>query len=497
MVQLPDEARGVAAAVLMFAFISWIAGCLLIWLVWTHHERTSYVALIAYFTFIATTTSISQQIHLYLRWIDVMVTQYDHTKENFGNAELVVSSSTTGIDLVLFYIPNVVGKLVSIIFPVTSIALLQLEAVQGSFMGFLILADLPRIYDRWLLIRFSIGFCILALFNLTNILCQISWNDNISRDVEADGPDMSAERARHDSALFLPGVSSSLLAFIIFGTTTPFRTHMREVFIDRWRRRRTQPSPMPSPSSPQTGYDVRVYGPNGPNPTTYAVRNEEGDIELQHTKPSNSLSTTYTESDSGRADKGKADTVPRFQRGLTTRECGIRCADSGVRPRPVALFLAAKESWTNPVESQTTASVMSNPYSPTPQYVQDSWIPPHPLLLRQHLVRDRVHHLGVEDVGSTQLPREGVPPPHDRSRPRQVLLDDAIAVPRQDLEIGRGRRAPFDDGPSDLRAGGPEDPQRLDGVRQVPTSTGSSASRRNSSNFSKAGSYCPVSSPVL
>ena len=39
--QLPPEARGVAAAVLTFSFISEFAGLLLIWLVWTHRERTS------------------------------------------------------------------------------------------------------------------------------------------------------------------------------------------------------------------------------------------------------------------------------------------------------------------------------------------------------------------------------------------------------------------------------------------------------------------------
>lgn len=39
--QLPAEARGTAAAVLTFSFVSDIAGLLLIWLVWTHRERTS------------------------------------------------------------------------------------------------------------------------------------------------------------------------------------------------------------------------------------------------------------------------------------------------------------------------------------------------------------------------------------------------------------------------------------------------------------------------
>ncbi|RYP71804.1 hypothetical protein DL769_004610 [Monosporascus sp. CRB-8-3] len=374
-----------------------------------------------------------------LRWDDVMVTQYDHTKQNFGNAELIdilhsPSAQHWGLFLALsmygfaerthlyntLALANVVGKLVSIIIPVTSIALLQLEAVQGSFMGFLVLADLPRIYDRWLLVRFSIGFCILAIFNLTNILCQIAWHANISRDVEADGPDMSTARARHDSALFLPGVSSSLLAFIIFGTTTPFRKHMRKVFIDRWRGRPTQPSPKPPSPSPQTGYEVRVYGPNGPNTTVYAVRNEEGDIGLQHTKPPNSLSTRYIESDGGRGTR-----------------TGHRMTE---------------ESWANPVDPQPAVAVISSPYPPIPQYVQDSGIPPSPLLLRQHLVRDRVHHLGVEDVGG--------PGRSSSATPSQFRA--------RDLELGPGRRAPFDNGPPNLRAGGADDPQRPDSVRQAP-----------------------------
>ena len=75
------------------------------------------------------------------------------------------------------------------------------------------------------------------LFNLTNFICQVAWQRNTSQDTLAASPDTSAARARHDSALFLPGVSSSLLAFIVFGTTTPFRRHMRRVFWDSWRLR--------------------------------------------------------------------------------------------------------------------------------------------------------------------------------------------------------------------------------------------------------------------
>ena len=76
------------------------------------------------------------------------------------------------------------------------------------------------------------------LFNLTNIICQIAWQSNTSRDTlagDTGSPDTSAARARHDSALFLPGVSSSLLAYVVFGTTAPFRRRMRRVFWDSWR----------------------------------------------------------------------------------------------------------------------------------------------------------------------------------------------------------------------------------------------------------------------
>ena len=38
------------------------------------------------------------------RWDDVMLTQFHHTVATAPSAELIVSSSTTGMDLALFYI---------------------------------------------------------------------------------------------------------------------------------------------------------------------------------------------------------------------------------------------------------------------------------------------------------------------------------------------------------------------------------------------------------
>lgn len=41
-------------------------------------------------------------------------------------------------------VANGLGKVISIIVPIIFISLLQLSAIKNSFMGFLVLADLPR-----------------------------------------------------------------------------------------------------------------------------------------------------------------------------------------------------------------------------------------------------------------------------------------------------------------------------------------------------------------
>lgn len=139
-----------------------------------------------------------------------MVTQFNHTRKNPDNPELIVSSSTTGMDLVLFYIrkrlrswkpyrswanlctrlllfhdqrnpcdvlvcmyhyafaynirlqasrgmflalsmygrtinlANTLGKVIAVLLPILFISLLQVDAIQASFLGYFALADLPR-----------------------------------------------------------------------------------------------------------------------------------------------------------------------------------------------------------------------------------------------------------------------------------------------------------------------------------------------------------------
>lgn len=39
--QLPDSVVGDAIACLIYSFVCLLANCVLIWLIWTHHERSS------------------------------------------------------------------------------------------------------------------------------------------------------------------------------------------------------------------------------------------------------------------------------------------------------------------------------------------------------------------------------------------------------------------------------------------------------------------------
>ncbi|POS86959.1 hypothetical protein EPUL_003727 [Erysiphe pulchra] len=73
-------------------------------------------------------------------------------------------------------------------------------------------------YDKALVTRFTIGFVIMGIFDIlliTLTLYRVKSNENI---VKSGEPDMSASNAIIESLLFLPGVSSSLIAFLVFGT---------------------------------------------------------------------------------------------------------------------------------------------------------------------------------------------------------------------------------------------------------------------------------------
>ncbi|KAK6827974.1 hypothetical protein PG990_009605 [Apiospora arundinis] len=279
----------------------------------------------------------------------------------------------------LFKKINAAGKIVSIVLPLLTVCLLQVPMVQSSFVGFIVLADIefalscfggciflvmiliryihtrrmlktwshgygkkssttgttsngpqssgggqrPRsqgIYDRWLLIRFTIAFIFLAIFEVTNIIFQITAQKNNNRDAVAKAPDLSAERAVSMMLFNIPGVTASLLAFVVFGTTRPFRERMWRTFVpaclqNRERKGRNNASNRISQSHPQ--YSSRESAAKQRSTSfklSKGVDTAAGDSELQ-LADLRAPRTTYLDMDS---DSESERSIPKGRKTVTT-----------------------------------------------------------------------------------------------------------------------------------------------------------------------------------
>lgn len=96
------------------------------------------------------------------------------------------------------------------------------------------------IYDSWLMIRFTIAFIFLGIFEIFLIYFQLSSMESNSETHLIPSADLSAERARGDFILFMPGCSASLLVFVFFGTTKAFLNTIRYAVVPKRLRRRTR-----------------------------------------------------------------------------------------------------------------------------------------------------------------------------------------------------------------------------------------------------------------
>jgi hypothetical protein len=132
-IQLPDEALGAVVGVLIFSIICLLCTCIMIWLIWTHHERDSckytgiaarvnvgvltciVVGLLAYFTFLSTVTSIIQQLHTMIWWNDVKTEQWENLRAHAGSVEIAIAGPSVGLDLVLFYIRASAAQLLLVV----------------------------------------------------------------------------------------------------------------------------------------------------------------------------------------------------------------------------------------------------------------------------------------------------------------------------------------------------------------------------------------------
>ncbi|KAJ2997915.1 hypothetical protein NUW58_g497 [Xylaria curta] len=102
--QLPEGALAAAVGVQIYSHICLICCSLMIFLVWKHHERGSYVALFSYATFISILASIAQQLHTIVLWDDIKTTQFYYVHSHIGCPELAIAGPSYGVDLWLFYI---------------------------------------------------------------------------------------------------------------------------------------------------------------------------------------------------------------------------------------------------------------------------------------------------------------------------------------------------------------------------------------------------------
>lgn len=86
--------------------------------------------------------------------------------------------------------------------------------------------SIRRSSDRWLIIRFTIAFILLSVFEVCQILFEVvAYNNNKKAEASTD-PDYSVTGALSDIGQFVPAVTASLVAFLVWATTAPFRKQL-------------------------------------------------------------------------------------------------------------------------------------------------------------------------------------------------------------------------------------------------------------------------------
>lgn len=90
--------------------------------------------------------------------------------------------------------------------------------------------------DRWLIVRFLVCFAITNLLQVSLVIYHMLNFDRYKVILEQGEPDYSVKSVLDEVAITMPGVSTGLLIFVIFGTTAPFRREYRE-WLQPCRRR--------------------------------------------------------------------------------------------------------------------------------------------------------------------------------------------------------------------------------------------------------------------
>ncbi|KAH8900054.1 hypothetical protein GQ53DRAFT_207634 [Thozetella sp. PMI_491] len=231
---LPTEAHATCAGILVYSFACLFASLIVLWLVWVHNERKSYVALLAFFTSLSTLASIIQQIHTIIDWEGIKTEQHRYLSNNIGNPEIAIAGSSYGLDLVLFYIqfysynvesmltmfwaaelaysvfrveantptfmgvrikPGLVAKGAAILLPIIQVSLLRSRAVQRNTPAFLVLANMIMIFS---LASGSLLLLVILVKYIYSRRALISWNVRYGRESRRTG---ASQLRSQDSSL--------------------------------------------------------------------------------------------------------------------------------------------------------------------------------------------------------------------------------------------------------------------------------------------------------
>ncbi|KAK1834335.1 hypothetical protein QBC39DRAFT_25543 [Podospora conica] len=178
------------------------------------------------------------------------------------------------------------------------------------------------IYDRWLVLRFTIAFIALGLFEVVVVTFQLRASSTNTIENIPETPDLSAGRAIADFARFAPGVTAGPLMFIIFGTTRTFREYMARIFLpealrarlDARRAHKRKPSggsvvvnsglPPPVPPKPSPG-----GGPDLEAGARYYSHKSDTHIRMQSFGRHHNLPKEDSEEDEWRATDERRDKV--------------------------------------------------------------------------------------------------------------------------------------------------------------------------------------------
>lgn len=85
-------------------------------------------------------------------------------------------------------------------------------------------------YDKWLIFRFTICFTILCIFEIFLIFYEVMGRSERTKLLNATAPDYSVGKAVTTELIFMPGVTTGLMIFLVFGTTGALRAEYSAIF---------------------------------------------------------------------------------------------------------------------------------------------------------------------------------------------------------------------------------------------------------------------------